>query len=138
MGVLTCSREKIVVATASNGQKVWVDLPYLADDLRKRWIEHSNMAFQQRINLAAFTARLASVGVCGNALGPCALLLFRDALEVPRMLAKSNPATLDANQVSIEELLPAVNAWMTVASYKLINLTPRSVNEYAVEDSSFG
>jgi len=97
------------------------------------------MAFQHRVNLASFTARLVSVGVCGNTLGVCALLLFRDTLEVPRKLAKSNPATTsDNNEVSIEELLPAVKEWMEYASFKLVNLTLKSLNEYTAEDSDFG
>jgi len=35
MGVLTNPNEAVVEAKASNGQRLWVDLPYLAEDIRE-------------------------------------------------------------------------------------------------------
>jgi len=138
MGVLTNPKEAIVVAKASNGQRLWVDLPYLAEDIRKSWIIHFSMTVEQRINFASFIARLASIGVCDNTLAVCALLLFRDTFEIPRQLKKSASETLDNEDISIEELLPAVRSWTDYASFKLLSLTLKFFNEYPAEDSDLG
>jgi len=96
------------------------------------------MTVEQRINFASFIARLASVGVCKNILAVCALLFFRDTFEILRQLEKSESKTLKNENISIEELLPAVRSWTDYASFELAGLTLKSFNEYSVEDSDFG
>lgn len=138
MGILTSSKEAYAVAKASNGQRLWVDLPYLAEDIRKAWVLHSGMTVEQRTNFASFIARLASVGVCDNTLAGCALLLFRDAFEVPRQLENSHSEHQDDKDLLVEELLPAVRSWTDYASFKLVSLTLKSINEYDAEDADLG
>jgi len=138
MGVLTDPKNTSVVAKASNGQRLWVDLPYLADEVRKSWIIHLSMTVEQRANFASFIARLVSVGVCSNALAVCGLLLFRDTFEIPRQLKKTDSGLLESKDISVEELLPAVRSWTDYASFKLVSLTLKSFNEYSAEDSDLG
>ena len=64
------------------------------------------MTTDQRRNLASFIARLAAVGVCGNTLTGCAVLLFRDLLETLRKITTLESTTSETElQISIEELL---------------------------------
>jgi hypothetical protein len=104
-------------AVASNGAKIWSDLPYLVEDLQKYWREESfKITTEQRTNLASFIARLVAVGV--GADGPTELFvtLMRDTLETPRRLSREDEG---AEGVSVEELLPAVQVWLRYAARKL-------------------
>ena len=76
----------------------------------------------QRTNLASFIARAASVCVYGNVLTRCALLLFRDALEIPRRLRAADPGS----EIPVEEHLHALAAWMNFAPHKLALVTRKS------------
>jgi len=123
-----------ISSVSLNGQRIWSDLPYLAEDISKAWKEHCKFSVEQRTNFAAFIARLASVGVCGNALTVCALLLFKDALETPRPISQN----LESNQVPVQDLLPALHSWMFFAPHKLIRLALESFSDFTVTDSAFG
>ncbi|MCJ1435681.1 hypothetical protein MMC27_005056 [Xylographa pallens] len=125
-----------VLARTSNGQRIWTDLPFLAEDLyewrRKEW---TNMSTIQRGNISSFIARLVSVGVCGNALSGCALLNFREALETPSRSSASN----SGHEPSIQDLMGPLCSWLVYAGHKLTSLVSKSFNEFEdMEISSLG
>ena len=108
--------DELVPVYASNGQKIWSDLPYLYENLHVAFQGH--LTQDQRTNLSAFTARLAASGILDNKLFELGLMLFRDAFETPRQLVPSQ----DNSEVSIQELLPAVNCWMHYTRYQIEDL----------------
>jgi hypothetical protein len=61
-------------------------------------------------NMASFIARLASVGVCKGTLTGLFIVLLRDTLETHRRINAAD----SGSEVPIEELLPAIRAWVTV------------------------
>ena len=116
-----------IVAQTSNGQRIWIDLPFLVQDVYRTWLtDFWTMSTTQRKNLSSFVARLASVGVCGEALVGCMLLSFREALETPRRLTSADPGS----DVPVEDLLPALLAWMRFAPHKLYLLVRKSFNNF--------
>lgn len=132
IGALTREAERVgeepVLALTSNGQRLWIDLPFLVEDFYRSWLADSmDILPDQRRNLAAFIARLASVGVCGDELMGCALLVFRDVFETPRKLISAD----SGSEVSVEDLLPAVAAWFDFAHHKLHGMVERSYGEFA-------
>lgn len=122
------------VAAASNGQRVWSDLPYLAQDVNQTWREHLHLSMDHRCNLASWIARAAAVGICQDALVGCALRLFRDTLETLRKISDA-----DINrEVSIESLVPALNAWMYYAGHKLRRASEKQLDQPSWEPSELG
>lgn len=105
------------------GQRIWKDLPFLAEDICMAWDDFLNLPANQRRNLAAFLARLVSVGVCTDALAGCALMLFREALEAPRAF-ESSPDSVD---LSIADLLPSLESWLEISGDKLIALSEQQM-----------
>lgn len=95
--------------------KVWKDLPFLSHSLQEAWTRSVEMEPDQRRNLAAMLARLASVGICHGPLAVCALSAFRDALENTRRLSPST----DGNDLPVSELLPAAIAWLRYCGHRL-------------------
>jgi hypothetical protein len=103
-------------AVASNGAKIWSDLPYLVEDLEKYWREEAlKITTEQRTNLASFIARLVAVGVGADGLTELFVTLMRDTLETPRRLSRED----EGEGISVEELLPAVQVWLRFAARKL-------------------
>jgi hypothetical protein len=66
---------------------------------------------QHRLNLAAFSAKLMSVGVCGDLIGLTALWYLRQTLE------------MDQEEERTASLLPASVAWVGHARHKLLTLS---------------
>ena len=131
----TTDPPKTKIAQASDGSNIWSDLPYCTRDIPEAWSKHlSSMSTLQRINFAAFIARLVSVGIHSDLLAGCAVALLRDALETPRRMTTSD----EGSEVSIAELLPAVNAWLTLAPHKLLSLSMESFNELSSEVLALG
>lgn len=144
MGVLVRrgdSREVSEEAIVSDG-KVWKDLPFLASDLTEYWLqEHRTMSADERKNLTALMAKLASVGAGGNALCACALIVLRDALETERPLISHQPSSKDISQeiqdegwkserLSIADLLPTANMWLVNADVKILQLCDDHENTF--------
>ena len=115
---------ELVPAYASNGQRIWTDLPYFYDDLLAAL--QGSLTRDQRTNLVAFIARLASCGVFDNVLFGFGLLLFRDALESSRPLL---PSTLDPS-TSVQDLLPSVNCWIQLTRYHIETFLQESVDNF--------
>ncbi|MCJ1246901.1 hypothetical protein MMC30_004112 [Trapelia coarctata] len=140
MGTLTRTRDVLgtdektsaVVRTADG--VIWTDLPFLVRDIYEAWQSSMGMSVAQRKNFAAFTARLASVGVGNDALAGCALWIFREALERPRRATASDGGM----EVPLAELLPAVWAWLWFAGDKLVILSNRSFDGLGSEISALG
>ena len=117
------------VAELPNGQRLWADLPYLAQDFQAFWIDESmRLASVERESLATFTAKICASGICSADFAHCALWLLRTTLETDR--PDSNPsseqskgaeASADA-QVCISDLLPSLVQWMKHSNYKLAAL----------------
>ena len=76
------------------------------------------MPASHRQDPTAFIPRLAAVGFCGNAFASCALETMRQALETPRLLV----GTDGNSELSVGDLLPAMNAWLLVAWDKMDDL----------------
>lgn len=110
-------------ARTEEGERIWVDLPYLVEGLRQVWEEMLEMKQSHRSNLAAFTARLVSVGVRGDELAFCFLQLCKQVLETERQ----------EGQPTIAELLPAVSCWLRRCGEKINRLT---VNNHVFADDA--
>lgn len=124
--------DELVPAYASNGQKIWTDLPYLYDDLRIA--VQSNLTRNQRTNLAAFIARLASIDLLDTTLFGLGLLLFRDALETPRPLLSS----VDRDEASVQDLLPGVRCWMDLTRHHIESFVHDSFDGWDASLSTAG
>ncbi|KHO02055.1 uncharacterized protein MAM_01056 [Metarhizium album ARSEF 1941] len=105
------SKRSEEAVTMSNGQWLWTDLPYLADDLYDFWVtESAALTGPERASLAAFTGKLCAVGVGAPQLSRCALWLFVRALET-----ELPPETL-------ADLLPACREWLRYSKTKLVKM----------------
>jgi hypothetical protein len=100
-------------ALTPEGERIWMDLPYLASDFRDVWENALDMKPHHMNNLAAFTARLAGVGVCEDKLTFCMLQLCKQVLETEQ----------PADGTSLAALLPAVSQWFKHCGQKLNRLT---------------
>lgn len=112
-------------AVTSKHELLWTDIPCLADDLQKYWVEESStLSGVERRNLATFTAKLCGSGVCAASLSSCALWLFRQALEIDRSLTvSSSPRDANTPPTPLTELLPACVEWLTYSNFKLAQLS---------------
>lgn len=124
--------------------KIWTDLPFLVPDMTAYWVTgYAKMSAEQRLNFAAFLAKLASVGLNDDRLSGIALIVLRDALETRRALGDlddqqdEDPQRLEAD-VSIGSLLPAANVWLFTAGLKLIQLSDKHWNNCAPSVSQCG
>jgi len=59
-------------AITSTQQRIWIDLPFLVDDLQRAWSSSEMTAVESR-NLAGFIARLAMFGIYTDKLIACSL-----------------------------------------------------------------
>jgi len=130
MGTLTCGDQRMV-AQASNGQKIWSDLPWFEEDFCIAWADEK-MSVDQRSNLASLMARLAAVGVGGNCFTGAALTLFRNVLET------ADSATQNKQEVSTYDPLPFVATWLFYCPHKLRFLALKSVKNFRSEDAALG
>lgn len=111
-------------AITEEGTAIWKDLPYCVHDFREEWLKSMKLSQKRRTNLAALTARMMAVGIVGDELAANALWLFRQTLEIPRRLTRSDPG----EEVPFEELLPALFAWIRYCGPKLVKLSYNSHN----------
>ncbi|EFR02150.1 hypothetical protein MGYG_05152 [Nannizzia gypsea CBS 118893] len=109
-------------ATLPNGQKLWIDLPYLGQEVKDSWTKES-MGFTpaERESLAVWAAKLCATCICPEDLSRCALWLFKQALETDR------PVTKDGQDgkacPTVHDLLPACLAWLKHSNSKLVRLS---------------
>lgn len=104
--------EEAEEAVTSEGGRIWVDLPFMVQDLRDAWrgaIDDSG----QRRNLASSIARLAALGVCEEAFSSCGLEIMSQALE--------GPADIGGG-IDLSEHLRLVQIWLRHAGDKLLRL----------------
>ncbi|KAF2672300.1 hypothetical protein BT63DRAFT_438123 [Microthyrium microscopicum] len=119
-GVLESDGEELV--TMSNGQRLWVDLPFLAADLQAFWsYEAMSRTAADRLCLAVLTAKLCAAGVCSTELAHCALWLFKETLETERPIMVSSTEDHDS-PITVSDLLPACLEWLDHANFKLARL----------------
>ncbi|KAM5458262.1 hypothetical protein MaudCBS49596_000175 [Microsporum audouinii] len=117
-------------ATLPNGERLWVDLPYLVQEIQDSWINES-MGFSsaERQSLAVLTAKLCAVGICSDSLSHCALWLFKEALETERPDISSLPSARlgdgseEDSRPTILDLLPACLEWLKHNNTKLAKLS---------------
>jgi hypothetical protein len=101
-------------AIMSNGQRMFIDLPYLGEDFQLFWTNESlGLANVERESLAVFTAKLCAAGVCSIDLAQCALWLFKETLETD---AKDSGH-------SLPDLLPTCIEWLKYGNDKLAKLS---------------
>lgn len=112
-------------AITSEGTRMWIDLPFLVNDMKMAWFRSQSELDQiLRHNLAAFTARLCALGICENNLAFCAIWLLRKALEMPRRVTRPYYRL----RRSVVELLPACVAWFQFSGYKLLTLATSNLS----------
>lgn len=102
-------------AVLENGMKVWTDLPYFGSDLLAEWQKLPGMTTAQRANLAAFTGKGVALGIGGDDVALCPLLLVREALEL-----YARPEE-DAGEL-IVQLLPVCTILLQNCGHKLLTL----------------
>lgn len=112
-------------AVVSNGQRMWTDLPFLAQDLRTEWAESLHlMTPEKRDNFAGFTSRLLESGIGGDGIAACALILLRETLETPQ-------TSLSIDEALFANFMSAVFTWLYWGSFKIWKL---SVLEPSAQD----
>jgi Protein of unknown function (DUF3632) len=102
-------------AVMENGMKVWKDLPYFATCLMIEWQKMAGMTAVQRVNLAAFTGKGVALGVGGDNVALCALLLLREALQ---LFARPE----ESGRELVVQLLPACTVLLQQCGHKLLTL----------------
>ncbi|KAK3897067.1 hypothetical protein C8A05DRAFT_20093 [Staphylotrichum tortipilum] len=116
-------------AMASNGQRLWTDLPFLVEDMAAHWTNGcAEMSSAQRLSGAQFLALLAAAGgAVDDAICGVGLVVLREALETPRPLGTLGAADGDPGRqiggMSVADLLPAANVWLFTAGWKLVRLS---------------
>lgn len=133
MGIL--SRQSSGIMCQTSAGRIWSDLPYLTEDALNVSLQSANLTVHKRRNLASFLARLASVGICNDALAGCALIVFREALESPRQFDNSKA---DQEGLSVAGFAPILLAWLMFASDRLIALSSQSFNGFNEGTSGLG
>lgn len=118
-------------AILSNGQSLWIDLPYLAEEMQRAWVtESTQYTTTERANFAVFSAKLCVVGICETELSPIALWLLKETLEVERPLSMDLEDDLNITEnkdvLSVNDLLPACFAWLSTANFKLVKLAAQN------------
>ena len=85
--LVRCRLDGNTIDTASTADGViWTDLPYLVPDMTSFWIKGcGSMSAAQRLNLASFLAKLASISLVHDKLCVLALVILRDSLEDPKI-----------------------------------------------------
>lgn len=121
--------EMVVQEAMTTDGRIWIDLPFLVQDMRCAWNEAMDLSVPtaHRHNLAAAIARLAGLGVRDDALSGCGLHVMCETLETPRQLivAVSESGTKQVS-LTVMQLLPAAKAWLLYAGHKLLRLSDKS------------
>ncbi|KYK57988.1 hypothetical protein DCS_05001 [Drechmeria coniospora] len=120
-------------AVMPNGQQLWTDLPYLAEQLQTFWMNESmELPVDERRSLAVMTAKLCASGICSYDISPCALWLFKEALETDRPLTRSSSmdsmSDVDAEILPIADLLPACAEWLHYSNCKIAQFSANNCN----------
>ena len=108
----------------------WTDLPYLGAQIREAWnTAPPKSSTEQWANLNGFAARLTASETQDFSL--FAIWALRDALETPRPLTERQTSGGDTQakseeEVSVDELLPAVLQWLEYWGDGMVALTVRS------------
>lgn len=124
----------IDIARTADGT-LWNDMPFLAADMTEHWIDNcAAMSGVQRLNLVSFLAKLASTRVSKDRVCQIALVLFCSALEVRQSLGNTEtPDNADTHRristLCLNQLLPAICAWVKEAGHVLIQLSDLSWND---------
>jgi hypothetical protein len=118
--------EEVVEEAMTSDGRMWCDLPFLVADFKSAWRKATSPSFDlaHRVKLAAFIARLAGLSIGDDNIARCGLDIMKDMLETPRALVRSPLAAGNGN-LTINDLLPLVNAWMTYASHKMLDLSTK-------------
>ena len=127
--------------STSDGCRVWIDLPFLLQDMITNWTnECAAMSSSERLSGAQFLALLAAAGATADDAF-CSISLI-DALETPRPLGRLAPADRDAarqmQDLTIADLLPAANAWLITAGRKLVQLSEEERDQFSPEVERLG
>lgn len=123
--------EVVVQEAVTADGKLWIDLPYLVEDLRSAWIETMDDAtnLQQCHNLTSAIARLAGLGVRDDAFSGCGLAIMREALETPRAIYQHSSDS--AGSITIMDFHPMLISWFTYAGHKLLRLSHSTTKIFA-------
>ena len=109
------------------------ELPSMAWVLTATWLKRlMELMTNERLSLAAFTARLVAADASESKLGYCAVLVLRETLETPRPLQLTDKH--GEFDVSVADLLPAVVAWFEFAGHKLAILSGEQGYESLTEE----
>ncbi|KAH6698103.1 hypothetical protein BKA61DRAFT_622659 [Leptodontidium sp. MPI-SDFR-AT-0119] len=124
--VVEGKEEEVVEEAMTSDGRMWCDLPFLVTDFKSAWRDATSPSFDSahRVNLAAFIARLAGLSIGDDNITGCGLDIMKEVLETPRALVRS-PLAAGHGNLTINDLLPVVNAWMTYASHKMLDLSTK-------------
>ena len=116
IAVVVGARELPSVGSTADGV-LWKDLPFLIEHVSRFWLDNWRvLKKKERLNLAAFTARLVAKDESASNLGLCALIVLRETLETRRPLH----GTEYGYDTSVADLLPAAVAWFKFAGPMLL------------------
>lgn len=137
MGVVNRVRNGAAEPVITSNGQLWSDLPFLVEDIQTAWGAATSPTDPQAPvkarNLAAGIARLAGLGVCGEALTGCALDIMARALEDK----EGGNTTFTLNQ-----WLSVIEVWLRYGGDKLFMLADQGQAVHprwsGTEDSALG
>jgi len=115
-------------------QYLWQDLPFFVPDMTSYWTQDcARMSHSQRVSISLFWGSLVAASSAPWSYGLCriALIVLRDTLETQRRLVRavvepggenSENSDRTIDMLTMADLLPAVNAWLTRASGRIAQL----------------
>lgn len=137
------STGEVKSAVTSDGL-VWTDLPFFVADMTGFWVNDcAKMSADQRINFASFLAKIASVGLVKDKVSSIGLVLLRETLETPRPLGdldanKNEDPSRSMSDLTVADLLPALNVWLNDTEKRVIHLCDQSWNDCPQDVAAIG
>ncbi|KAL9048940.1 MAG: hypothetical protein Q9162_007469 [Coniocarpon cinnabarinum] len=126
LGPLTVNGEPVKTKSGTP----WTDLPRIGLAMREEWNSSPpRCSPTQWASLNGFAARLTALDAADFSL--YGIWALRDALETPRLLTERQSGEGDSQakkdeEVSVDELLPAVLQWLQACGDKMVALTIQS------------
>lgn len=120
-----------------NGQRLWIDLPYLGREVMDAWTKESmGYTSAERESVAVWTAKLCATDICPEDLSCCALWLFKQALETDRPVTEDGQD--DKARPTVHDLLSACLAWLKHSNSKLVKLSQENYTATRAPGSCIG
>jgi hypothetical protein len=135
-GALEIEHAPVVVQVGAHviQQYVWQDLPFFVPHMTGYWVRDcARMSHTQRVRISSFWGSLVAASSAPWSYGLCriALIVLRDTLETQRRLVRavvepggenSENSDRTIDMLTMADLLPAVNEWLTRAGRRIAQL----------------